>query len=106
MDGAVDTATGSDPVQQAQAMLDAQIVPGLTLRHLEAWASAQTGNGDPNHDKRLSHKICKPRISYQDAIDIYSTDDLCQKAIEFPITECFRQGYELTISDEGSFDDL
>ena len=29
---------------------------------------------------------------------------MAQRAIEAPIRECFRQGYELTISDEGKFD--
>lgn len=102
-------------VQQAQQVMNQTIVPGLTMRNFDAWAtglkmdswvSGSTGIGDPNYDKRLSHRIEAPRITYQDAIKIYAVDDIAKRAIEGPIAECFRQGYELNITDEGKFEDL
>lgn len=85
---------------------DAQVVPGLYMRNLDGWVSNLTGIGDPIFDKRLTHKMRAPALSYQDAIEIWRADDIAKRAIEAPIDECFRQGYEITISDEGQFDDL
>ncbi len=76
------------------------------MRNLDGWVSNLTGIGDPAYDKRLTHKMRAPCLTYQDAIEMWRADDIAKRAIEAPIDECFRQGYELTISDEGKFDDL
>ncbi len=73
---------------------------------LDGWISHTTGIGDPAYDKRLSHRMRAPTLTYQDAIEIWRADDIAKRAIEAPVDECFRQGYEITISDEGKFDDL
>jgi phage-related protein (TIGR01555 family) len=72
----------------------------------DGYVSQVTGIGDPNWDKRLSHRMRAPILTYEDAIEMWRADDLAKRAIEAPIDECFRQGYEMVISDEGKFDDL
>ena len=79
---------------------------GSAIKHLDGWVSSQTGIGHPAYDKRLSHRMRAPTLSYAEAIEIWRADDIAKRAIEAPIDECFRQGYEITISDEGKFDDL
>lgn len=104
-----------EKVAEAMAIMDQQLVPGLNLRNIDLWArgvqldgysSASTGIGVPGTDKRLSHRMCVPVITYNEAIDIYRGDKMAQRAIEAPIRECFRQGYEITITDEVKHDDL
>jgi len=92
--------------KEREALLDAQIVPGLSMRRLDGWVSNLTGIGDPVYDKRLTHRMQAPTLTYAEAIEIWRADDIAKRAIEAPIDECFRQGYEITISDEGQFDDL
>jgi phage-related protein (TIGR01555 family) len=99
--------------QEAVQIMDQQVVPGVALRDLDQWArafdsyaSSTTGIGQPGMDKRLSHHMQVPTITYQGAIAIYRGDKMAERAIEAPIRECFRQGYEINIADEGRFDDL
>lgn len=109
-----DMAAWADGVVTAQAergvdvdlLLRAHAAQAAQKRQLDSYASPVTGIGDPAQDKRLSHHMRLPALSYQEAIEIYRGDKMAQRAIEAPIRECFRQGYELTISDEGRFDDL
>jgi phage-related protein (TIGR01555 family) len=84
----------------------ALVVPGLTYRQFDGWVSHTTGIGDPLYDKRMTHRMRAPVLTYHEAIEIWRGDDIARRVIEAPITECFRQGYEITISDEGKFDDL
>lgn len=72
----------------------------------DGWASALTGIGDVNRDKRMSHGFVAPIMTYQDAMELWRGDDIARRAIESVPRECLREGYELTISDEGKFDDL
>lgn len=86
--------------------IDREIIPGLTFRHFDGWVSRQTGIGQVGQDKRLTHTFQAPLLTYTEAIDLWSKDDIARRAIQGPVEECFRQGYEITISDEGRFDDL
>jgi phage-related protein (TIGR01555 family) len=72
----------------------------------DGWQSALTGIGTTAYDKRESHTFQAKQLSYQDAIEMYRGDDLAKRAIETVPNECFRQGYEITIADEGNFEDL
>lgn len=72
----------------------------------DGWASALTGIGDSNRDKRMSHGFVAPMLTYTDVIELWRGDDIARRAIEAVPRECLREGYELTISDEGKFDDL
>lgn len=80
-------------------------VPDFTAR-VDGWASALTGIGDVSRDKRMSHSFLAPTMTYQDIVELWRGDDIARRAIEAPPNECLREGYELTIADEGQFDDL
>lgn len=73
---------------------------------VDGWASALTGIGSQSHDKRMSHHFRRRAITYQESIEMWSGDDLARRAIESVPAECFRQGYEVVIADEGKYDDL
>lgn len=73
---------------------------------LDGWSSALTGIGDANRDKRMSHSFQAPALSYEDIIELWRGDDIARRSIETVPSECMREGYELTITDEGRFDDL
>lgn len=77
-----------------------------TARHLDGWASALTGIGRFGQDKRMDHHYEVPPLEYMEAMNLWRGDDIAARAIESVPSECFRQGYEITIGDEGSFDDL
>ncbi len=70
------------------------------------WASALTGIGTALHDKRTSHRFSPTILSYQQCTEIYEGDDLGRRAASGPVEDAFRQGYEISISDEGKFDNL
>lgn len=72
----------------------------------DGWASALTGIGTEERDKRLSHSFYGTSLSYQETLDLWEKDDMASAAIEMPAKECFREGYEITISDEGEYEDL
>lgn len=83
--------------------LPAQVlIPG----NFDGWYSAQTGIGTSTYDKRLSHHQAPVRITYQEALLIWSTDDLGRRALQDPIEDAFRPGFVLDIQDIGDFDDL
>ncbi len=72
----------------------------------DGWQSALTGLGIAGIDKRVGHQFRGTRLSYQDAIQMWLGDDLAARAIETVPRECFREGYDLVIADEGTYDDL
>ena len=81
---------------------DQQIIPG----NLDGFMSATTGIGTRGFDKRLSHIHVPACLSYQDAISLWATSDMARRAIQDPIEDAFRQGWELEIKDEGDFEEL
>lgn len=86
-----DAAAPFEPPQNA-------LVP---TAHADGWFSNATGIGTSVYDKRLGHRQAPIRITYQEAILIWSTDDLGRRAIQEPVEDCFRQGYDLDIPDDG-----
>ncbi len=72
----------------------------------DGWASALTGLGTTARDKRLSHSFSACALTYQEIANLWEKDDIVSKAIEGVAGECFREGYEITIGDEGSYEDL
>lgn len=72
----------------------------------DGWYSALTGLGTSQYDKRLSHNHSWTALTYEQIATLWETDDIAAKAIEAPAAECFREGYELTIADEGKYDSL
>lgn len=74
-------------------------------QYMDGWESALTLIGSAS-DKRKSHSFCPTQLTYDQCIEIYEGDDLGRRAAEQPIDDAFRQGYEISISDEGDFEDL
>ena len=81
-------------------------MPAVELNeHFDAWVSAETGIGTAS-DKRTSHHFHRRHLSYEEIARLWEQDAIAAKAIEAPGAEAYREGYELTIADEGSYDDL
>ena len=81
--------------------------PDLANYHADGWASAITGIGTAARDKRLSHRFeVASQMSYQEVARLWEQDDIAAKAIEELPAACFGEGYEITIGDEGSYEDL
>jgi phage-related protein (TIGR01555 family) len=80
--------------------------PKAQQNRLDGWESALTGIGSALHDKRTSHALCPTQLSYEQCTQIYEGDDFGKRAAAGPIEDAFRPGYEISISDEGSFADL
>lgn len=78
----------------------------LVPANMDGWFSHQTGIGVPDFDKRLSHQQFPTRLTYQQAVMVWSTDDLGRRAIQDPIEDAFRQGYTVDVRDDGNFEDL
>lgn len=73
---------------------------------IDGWMSAFTGIGTAR-DKRTTHHHRSPHTpSYEQTAELWETDDMFARAIEAPGQEAFREGYEITISNEGKYDDL
>jgi len=73
---------------------------------LDGWGSAITGIGQALHDKRVTHDFTPIHLSYTQCTEIYESDDLGKRAARGPVEDAFRQGYEISIADEGQFEDL
>ena len=76
---------------------------GDTNHRYDGWYSAITGIGTSANDKRLSHTFRPPCQSYLDNIEMWRADDVAATAIEKVPEQCFRQGYELEIENEGDY---
>lgn len=72
----------------------------------DGWGGALTGIGNATSDKRMSHDFQPPVLSYQQLLDIAEGDDLGERAVKAPIDDAFRPGFEISIEDEGEFNDL
>lgn len=81
-----------------------QIMDALVKR--DGWASALTGIGTHGKDKRLSHQMRRARYTYDELIEMWVGDDIAARAVDTVPTECMREGHELVISDEDSYDGL
>ena len=84
---------------------DAVENPSLATR-TDGWASALTGLGVVGVDKRLGHQFYATTLSYQDSISLWLQNDLAAKAVEAIPRECNREGFDIVIADEGSYDSL
>lgn len=83
----------------AQPIPDNAIIPG----NYDGFASFTTGIGTQMWDKRLSHFHVPAVLTYQQQIELWATSDLSRVAIEGPIEDAYRQGWELSIGDPGDF---
>lgn len=72
----------------------------------DGWENALSGIGSAMHDKRSGTMFCPVDLSYEQCIQICESDDLGKKAAEAPVKDAFRQGWELSIGDEGDYDGL
>lgn len=73
---------------------------------MDGWTSALTGIGQAGKDKRTTHDFEGSCLSIEQIARMWEKDDIVAKAIEAPAAEAFREGYEVTISDEGTYEDL
>lgn len=78
----------------------------LVPANMDGWFSPQTGIGMGDYDKRLGHHQFPVRLTYQEAVAIWATDDLGRRAIQDPIEDAMRPGWYLDILDDGDFEDL
>lgn len=85
-------------------------IPELTAAQLEqrldGWSSVFTGIGNSQYDKRMSHEFVAPALSYQQKINLWQADDIAARAIEKVPEQCFRQGYEIEMGDEGAYNEF
>ena len=72
----------------------------------DGWESATSGIGNALHDRRTSSEFVPINLSYEKCTQIFESDDLGKRAANGPVEDAFRQGYEITIADEGQFEDL
>ena len=72
----------------------------------DGWGSAMTGIGDVLYDKRKSHDFSPVNLTYEKCVEIFEGDDLGKRAAYGPVEDAFSQGYEVSITDDGEFDDL
>lgn len=70
----------------------------------DGWSSAMTGIGDALYDKNQSHSFTPSELTYEQCVQIYEGDDFGKKAARGPVTDAFRPGWELSITDEGNED--
>lgn len=76
------------------------------LEKFDGWGSVFTGIGDPTRDKRMSHEFEPACLTYQEALNLWRGDDLAARAVEKVPEQCFRQGYDIEMSDDGSHEEL
>lgn len=72
----------------------------------DGWESATTGIGHALHDKRTTHEFIPMDLSYEACTQIFESDDLGKRAARGPVDDAFRQGYEISIADEGQNEEL
>ena len=75
-------------------------------QRLDGWANSLTGIGTAAYDKRQHSELVANALSYQQLIHLRRYDDIGKKVVELVPAECFREGYEVTVADEGSYDDV
>lgn len=80
--------------------------PDVAVARLDGWASALTGINSSGRDKRMSATFETPTLGYQELIELYRGDDVARRAVAALPEACFAQGFELTIADEGSYEEL
>lgn len=73
---------------------------------MDGWEGFYSGIGTATHDKRVPHEFVPTSLSYQQLLDIVEGDDLGEKAVKGPIDDATRQGFEISITDEGDYDPL
>jgi phage-related protein (TIGR01555 family) len=73
---------------------------------IDGWGSTLTGIGNVLYDKRQSHTFAPIDLSYEQCTQIFEGDDLGKRAAAGPVDDAFRQGYEISIADEGQYEDL
>lgn len=98
------TGKRKDSVQeQITDFLEAPFSP----QRFDGWVSALTGIGTTERDKRTSHAFApSSQLTYEQIANLWEKDDIAAKAIELPAHTCFQEGYEISIGDEGSYDEL
>ena len=107
-----DAPQGAAPVLDFVAGPPREPVPSmngemsLDSMNLDGWYSAITGIGTSTNDKRLDYKFSAAQLTYAQAIEMWRGDDMARAAIEKVPEQCFRQGYEIEIPDEGKFESL
>lgn len=79
---------------------------GKPTEKVDTWESALAGINTIERDKRLSYTPTTNTLSYQQLIDLVEGDDLGERAVKAPINDAFRPGFEISITDEGEYDDL
>jgi len=73
---------------------------------MDGWGSTISGINDALHDRRTTSDFTPFELSYEKCTEIFESDDLGRRAAIGPVEDAFRQGYEITIADEGQFEDL
>lgn len=98
---------GRSRAARSQARMDAlEQASRVVYANRDGWESALTGIGTDARDKRKSHKFASGYLPYDQIAKQWEQDDITAMAIEARAQECFSRGYEITIADEGKYEDL
>lgn len=66
---------------------------------MDGWKNVLTGLGVSGRDKRLGGSITWTRMTYADAENLYSADDMAQKIVDVLPEDMFREGFYLKTDD-------
>lgn len=81
-----------------QARLDA-----LTMR-LDGWKNVFTGLGSMTHDKAAWGDFCADVVPTTKARELWRGDDIATRAVEDPVDEALREGWDLQIRSDADED--
>lgn len=70
------------------------------IMHKDGWFSLLTGLGTVAKDKRQSHDFCVDVIDYETSIALWRSDDIAAKAIDLPVDDMTRAGFDFQIQDD------
>jgi phage-related protein (TIGR01555 family) len=89
-----------------QAEVGGERIDRLTIPlQTDRWVNPYTGFGTHSHDKRQHTSFVADQVSYREAQELWASNAMVAKAVEEVPSECWREGFDLRIKDEGG-DDL
>lgn len=68
--------------------------------HEDGWFSMLTGVGTLAHDKREQHDFQADTIDYETAVNLWRGDDIAARAVDKPVDDMTRAGFDFLIADE------
>lgn len=69
-------------------------------RQADGWMNTLTGLGAKGKDKRLNSIIVADRLEYEDAYELYRSNDMAARIVDLPVDEMTRQWVDILIDGE------